>query len=52
MGERTAARPGCRSGQDGRALVIRVGKLERRVPQDASDRAVARGAGRLIVLHG
>jgi len=37
-GERTAARLGYRSGYYGRTLVMRVGKLELRVPQDRDGR--------------
>jgi putative transposase len=37
-GERTPARLGHRSGYYGRTLVIRVGKLELRVPQDRAGR--------------
>ena len=37
-GERTAGRLGYRSGYYGRTLITRIGKLERRVPQDRAGR--------------
>jgi putative transposase len=37
-GERTAGRQGYRSGYYGRTLITRIGKLERRVPQDRAGR--------------
>jgi putative transposase len=43
-GERTAARPGYRSGYYTRTLVTRVGNLELRVPQDRDSRPNALNA--------
>src|SRR3974390_3421382 len=37
-GERTGGRQGYRSGYYGRTLITRIGKLERRGPQDAAGR--------------